>query len=169
MEKVTFREVQWMRRVWWVMLVIAGIALLAWYSFCQQIVLGRPVGTNPGPDWAVWLMALVFGLGFPAFFATMRLVVEVREDHVYIRYVPLLKRRIPLAEIARCLARTYRPIVDYGGWGIKGWGRQSIAYSISGNQGVELELVDGRRVMIGSRRAKDLAAALAAALAAERK
>jgi hypothetical protein len=162
-----FREVQWIRRVWWVMLLVGGIALLTWYSFAQQIVLGRPVGTNPGPDWSIWLIWLLTGIGLPVLFVVMRLIVEVRPDYVYIRYVPLLRRRILTAEIAHFRARSYRPILEYGGWGIRGWSRGRIAYNVRGNRGVELELSDGRRVMIGSQRADELEAALGAVLPPE--
>ncbi len=162
---VTFREVQRMRRVWWVMLLIAGIAAMTWYTFVQQIILGHPVGTNPGSDWSVWLIWLVFGIGFPAGFIIMRLVVEVREDQINIRYVPFLRRRIPFADIEKYQARTYSPISEYGGWGIKGWHRDRISYSISGNLGVELELKTGKWVMIGSRRADELADAIGARMA----
>lgn len=46
--------------------------------------------------------------------------------------------------------RQYRPILDYGGWGIrwapgKGW-----AYTVRGNLGVQLELSDGKRLLVGS-------------------
>jgi hypothetical protein len=162
-----FREVQWIRRVWWVMLLIGGIACLTWYSFWQQILLGRPVGTNPGPDWAIAATWLLCGIGLPVLLLTMRLIVEVFPDHVSIRYVPLLRRRIMTAEIAHFRARSYRPIIEYGGWGIKGWSMRRIAYSVGGNQGVELELRDGRRVMIGSQRSDELEAALGAVLPPE--
>jgi hypothetical protein len=94
----------------------------------------------------------------------MRLVVEVRADHVYIRYFPILRRRIALADIERADARRFNPIIEYGGWGVKGWMMGRISYSVSGTWGVELELNDGRRVMIGSRRADDLAEAITAQL-----
>jgi hypothetical protein len=69
-----------------------------------------------------------------------------------------------LAEIVSWDARTYRPILEYGGWGIryspfgKGW-----AYNISGNQGVQLELMNGKRILIGSQRAEELARTIAEA------
>jgi hypothetical protein len=160
-----FREVQCIRRVWWVMLLVGGIACLTWYSFWQQILLGRPVGTNPGPDWAIAAIWLLCGIGLPVLLLTMRLIVEVHPGHISIRYVPLLRRRIPTAEIAHFRARSYRPILEYGGWGIKGWSRGRIAYNVRGNRGVELELRDGRQVMIGSQRADELEEALGAVLA----
>lgn len=162
-ERPVFREVQPLRRVWWVAIVVAGIALIAWWGLVQQVVLGQPFGSNPGPDWAVWLVWLLSGVGFPAAFWVMRLIVEVRHDGVHIRYAPLMRRHIPLAEIERWEARTYQPIAEYGGWGIKGWKRDRISYSVSGNVGVGLTLRDGCQVMLGSQRADELAAAIAEA------
>jgi hypothetical protein len=58
-------------------------------------------------------------------------------------------------------ARTYRPILEYGGWGIRysPFG-QGCAYNVSGNRGVQLELADGQRILIGSQRAEELARAI---------
>jgi hypothetical protein len=38
------------------------------------------------------------------------------------------------------------------------------AYNISGNEGVELTLTDGRKVLIGSKRSKELAQIIASAM-----
>ena len=54
------------------------------------------------------------------------------------------------------------PIREYGGWGIRGF-RSKRAYNVTGDRGVELTLVDGRKVGIGSRRAGELADAIAGA------
>jgi hypothetical protein len=90
----------------------------------------------------------------------MLLVVEVRPDQVDIRYRPFVNRTIALRNIERVTARTYRPIREYGGWGIRGWPGQRVAYNVSGNQGVELLLQDGRSVMIGSQQPETLALAI---------
>jgi hypothetical protein len=156
----TWRETQWMRRVWWVMLAVAGISAVSWISFVQQIVLGRPFGSNPGPDGSVWLFWLGFGIAFPLLFWHMRLIVELSPETLTIRYVPLLRRSIPLSEIVRAEARQYSPILEYGGWGIRGWWRGRTIYSVSGNQCVEFELSDGRTFAVGSPRAFELAEAV---------
>ena len=75
---------------------------------------------------------------------------------------PLYRRRIALADIASAEAVTYSPIADYGGWGIRGFG-SSVALNARGNQGVRLTLRDGRRILVGSQRPGELAAALGAA------
>ena len=57
-------------------------------------------------------------------------------------------------------ARTYRPILEYGGWGIRYTMGRGWAYNVSGNQGVQLELASGKRILIGSQRAEELARAI---------
>lgn len=59
-------------------------------------------------------------------------------------------------------ARTYRPLREYGGWGIRWGGKGRMAYNVSGSEGVEVELLDGRTVMVGSRRPDELADTLRA-------
>ena len=156
---VHFREVQYMRHVWWVMLLVLGIAALMWWGFVQQIIFGVPWGNNPSPDWMMWLLWLIVGIGLPLAFYWMRLIVEVLDDRIFIHYVPLLKSDIPLAEIEVVEARTYQPIREFGGWGIRRRsGRR--AYNVSGDQGVEVTLQDGRKIMIGSQKAEELALAI---------
>jgi hypothetical protein len=160
---VAFREVQKFRQTW-VWLIVFGVALLMWFAFVQQIILGQPFGTNPGPDWMIWLFWLLIGIGLPLLFVYMKLIVEVGDDGVHIRYVPFVSRLIPFEEIQRHEARSYKPIREYGGWGIRWWGGNRRAYNVSGNQGVELKLRGGDRIMIGSQRADALAEAISAGI-----
>lgn len=74
---------------------------------------------------------------------------------------PLYRRSIARADIVSFEAVTYSPLAEYGGWGIK-WGRSGLALNARGDRGVRLMLTDGRRVLVGSQRAEELAAALAA-------
>jgi len=159
MENTAFREEQKIVQVWWTTLIITAIVALIWYSFIQQIILGQPFGTNPGPDWMVWLLWLLFGIGFPIVWAMIKLIVEVKDDHVLIRYYPLTTRKIPFFDIQHVEARTYNPIREYGGWGLRGWGNKR-AYNVSGDKGVELELQNGQMIMIGSQKPEELALAL---------
>ena len=156
---IIFREVQYMRRVWWVLLLVLGTTALMWWGFVQQIILGIPWGNNPSSDWMMWLLWLIFGIGFPLFFYWLQLIVEVSEDSVLINYMPLTKTSIPLADIQEAEARTYRPLQEYGGWGIRRRSNRR-AYNVSGNSGVEITLHDGRKIMIGSQKAEELALAV---------
>ena len=157
---VLFREVQRFRDVWWIMALVFGVAALQWWVFLGQIVGGVPAGNRPAPDVVVLLIWLLFGIGLPVFFLLLRLEVEVTPSAVLIRYAPLFTREIGRNEIAGVEALTYGPLREFGGWGIRGWGGR-VAYNVRGNQGVELTLRDGRRVLIGTQRAAELAAAIA--------
>jgi hypothetical protein len=52
---------------------------------------------------------------------------------------------------------------EYGGWGVRGFGSNR-AYNMRGDQGVQLDLVDGSRVLIGTQRPGELETAIAAML-----
>lgn len=157
-----FREEQRFRQLWtW--LVIGFVATLQWWGFIQQILLGQPWGDNPGPDWMMVLFWLVFGIGFPLFFLYLRLVVTVTDEVIDIRFYPLTRRTIPIADVQHVEARTYSAIGEYGGWGIRGLTGSNRAYNVSGNRGVELVLSDGRKVLIGSQRADALELAIVTA------
>ncbi|NLE10690.1 MAG: hypothetical protein GX630_04215 [Actinobacteria bacterium] len=154
-----FHEVQRFRQ-WWLGTVVLGIAALSWWLFIRQIVRGQVIGDHPAPDWALWILWLVAGIALPAAFILVRLVLEVTDGEVIIRFVPLAKRVIRVDEIEKLEVRTYNAVTEYGGYGMKGWSNDKMAYNVGGNRGVELTLRDGRRVMLGSQRADELAAAI---------
>lgn len=159
--EVLFREEQRFER-WWIYLLVLGVAGFAWYAFIRQVLLRNPPGDRPAPDWLMFMNWLLMGVGFPWLFLSARLVVEVREDGLYYRFHPFHRRRHRLSrdEMAGAEARTYRPLLEYGGWGIRyGW-KGGKAYNVSGNRGVQVLLRDGRKVLFGSRRPEELDAAI---------
>jgi hypothetical protein len=154
-----FREEQRFHQ-WWVWVLIIVPTGLSWWPFVQQVIQGQPVGQNPGPDWLIWIVWILIGLGLPVLFGLICLIVEVTGEAVLIRFRPFMRRAIPLSDIAQAEARTYNAVKEYGGWGVKGWSKAKMAYNVSGKRGVELTLTDGRSVMLGSKRADELAAAI---------
>jgi hypothetical protein len=151
MSILLFEEDQYFRRTWLWTLLLAILAVLLVAS------LIAPEGQD-----VTWV-ALGIMLATALLFYCMRLSVQVDTEAVHIRFFPLWMKTIPLAEIVSWEARTYRPILEYGGSGIRyslgrGW-----AYNVSGNQGVQLELTNGKRILIGSQGAEELARAIAEA------
>jgi hypothetical protein len=145
-------------RQWWAWIAILLPAVVAWLLFVQQIIGGTPVGDDPAPDWFIWLFTAVMGVGFPLWFAVLTLETVVDGDGVHVRFRNGIGRKdVGFDEIAEVEAREYRPILEFGGWGLR-WGRhQRRAFSASGSRGVELTLGDGRSLLIGSQRADELA------------
>jgi len=166
-----FREVQRFRQPWLWLLLLLGVLLpidLYGYGIIKQLASDQLFGAHPMSDaglLASGIPIILLGIGLVALFYWMNLTVIVYPDHLYIRFSPLHLKPVllPWSEIASCKARTYHPILEYGGWGIRyGPGRK--AYNVSGKQGVELQLANGRRLMIGSQRPDALAQAIQSAM-----
>ena len=159
-EYVFFREDQQFRHplLWALLLLIAGIAH---YSFWMQIILGVPPGTNPAPNDLVFVIWLIFGLIFPLFFLALTLSVKVKNDGIYYLFYPfhVNYQRIAPDDIREVQVRAYRPLREYGGWGIR-YGARGRAYTVRGNRGVEITLVSGNRILFGTMHADSMEAAI---------
>ena len=123
----------------------------------STLVGGWPAGSNG--EWVTWFVWVVVGVGLPLAFALLRLDVRVEPGVVRIHFRPLVKRDLRTAEMTQIEPRTYRPLREYGGWGIRGLGRKR-AYSVKGDRGVELTFNDGRAILIGSQEPDRLACAI---------
>jgi hypothetical protein len=167
--EVLFEEEQRFRQ-WW-MWGIVGVCFLIplsrfGYGIWQQIILGKPWGNRPISDAALLLIAsAVVGVEAVLFalFWLLKLAVRVDSGCLHVRFWPFVNRHIPLEDIASWEARTYRPILEYGGWGIRYTFRSGKAYNVSGDEGVQLVFANGKRLLIGSQRADELADAIARA------
>ena len=107
--------------------------------------------------WIYFLVGTVFLILFGLL--TLRQTTTVESDAVTVRFGFLHKTRIPFSEIAHAEAVTYRPVRDYGGWGIRGFGKRR-ALNARGNQGVLVTRADGSTLLIGSQKPRELLAAL---------
>ena len=91
---------------------------------------------------------------------SVTLVTEVGDKGVRIRFRWLWPERlVSYDEIAKAEAIRYRPIRDYGGWGVRGV-MPVRAFNVSGDRGVLITFVEGNTLMIGSQRADQLALAV---------
>lgn len=170
--EVLFVERQQFRQPWLWML-LGGVALLQigifTWAIIQQIVLGHPWGNHPTSDAGlIGIAALVLPISIllPLLFYYSGLTTTVRRDGVTLRFTPFHRREMPvnLRDSVRFEARTYNPIREYGGWGIR-MGYKRRAYNVMGNRGVQIEYKDGSRLMIGSQRAEELEQAIRQVLA----
>ena len=162
MENVIYREEQkfslWLR---WLVYLAMGISVVI--TVFALIKTTSPDGIQD--TWEVVLGGIV-GIGVPvavmALFLFLKLQIEVRPDGLYVRYLPFHIRfkRIAPEELSEYYTRQYRPIREYGGWGIRCSFRNGKAYNVSGNKGVQLVFNNGKRLLIGSQRAEELETAI---------
>ena len=157
MGRAGFVEVQRFRQPL-LLLVVAVVATPFWYLTVARFVFGAEV-EGAGELLVFWFFA---GVLLPGLLLAARLITEVSPTGVRLRFPPVVTREIPFTQIRRIEARTYRPLREYGGWGLRWAGKGRMAYNVSGNRGVLLELTDGRTVMVGSQRPDALAEAIGA-------
>jgi hypothetical protein len=168
-ETKNFCEVQQFRQTWvWVLVLPISLFLIVLfgYGMVKQLIFGHPWGSKPMSDTALAIIGplwVLFAVGLAYLFYSMKLVTEVRSDGLYIRFFPLTHQRITFEDITRYEVRTYNPIREFGGWGIR-YRRGGKAYNVSGNRGVQLELANGKRLLIGSQRPEELAQAIEATI-----
>lgn len=136
----------------WVWALVGGVALISGATVAQAAVkVGGKVGVALAPTLGV--------AGVMAALCRMTTRVDHEGVHVVFGLVPIYRKSFMLAEIERAVAETYSPLREFGGWGIRGLGKNR-ALNMQGNRGVRLTLKNGDRMLIGSARAEDLAMAI---------
>ncbi len=163
----SFHEEQQLReRTIALMLPVGGVLMIVFFAYAmfQQLVVGKPFGGDPMSDTVLFFFGLFYvllGLALILLFYKGRLITEVRPDGLFVKFDPFHRhfKHYRVDDLAECEAVTYRPIRDFGGWGIR-VGRGGWAYNVSGNRGVQLRFKSGKRLMIGSKRPEALLEAI---------
>jgi len=159
-----FKEVQKFRDLWWwkALMVVTGLALTVpvALAFLQKIPGGITGfhGTMGPPAMLSAAIGLAAGILSLMLLYAMRLETSVTPAGVHVRFRPFhFKAKFyPFGEITSAEAVTYRPLLDYGGWGIR-YGRNGWAYNVRGNRGVLLKFRDRGNLLIGSMNADEMA------------
>jgi hypothetical protein len=116
---------------------------------CRQLVWHHPWGNPSVSNGGLLFLAILLVLVYVRLI-TVRLVTDLRPTEIAVGLRGLWrKRRISLNQVRTAKAVEYDPIRDFGGYGIRS-GLRGQAYIASGSGGVELELRDGRKILIGS-------------------
>ena len=98
---------------------------------------------------------VVVSCGFIFFF---KLKTRIDEIGVHSQFLPfhLSLKSINWTEINKAYVKTYNPIGDFGGWGLKGgslWNKsKGKAINVSGDIGIQLELKNGQKLLIGTKK-----------------
>jgi len=137
--KILFNENQKFSQ-WWLWLILLSFPVFALYPFEVN---------NLNFNYIVVSIAIL------VFFYFLELRVFITEEGLYYQFFPIhiKKHVIKFTEIKKIEAVKYKPIIDYGGWGIK-HGFNGKAYNVSGNFGVKIYLLNGKNILFGSRKHK---------------
>ena len=142
-----FFETQQLRQKWiWTLLLIVLFALfLPIFSGMISILL--------------CVIFIFIGFCFIWLFYSMKLITEVKDDSIHIKFSPFTTRIIPFSEIIKYEIRKYRPIIEYGGWGIR-FNKSGKAYTVSGNIGIQIQMSIGKGILIGTQQPNEFLQAM---------
>ncbi len=148
--EIIFTEIQKMRQPWVWAIIFLPLALVIWY---WKQMLPEPV---------MLIVPLIMGILCPLLFYICNLRTEVRADGLYFRFFPFQRsfHKIGISDIKTYEVRTYMPIMEYGGWGIRYSLRYGKAYNVSGNLGIQLVLKNGSKILFGSQKPEEFLEAL---------
>ncbi|MEO8853771.1 MAG: DUF6141 family protein [Ginsengibacter sp.] len=157
--EILFSETQRFKQ-WWLWIFLIGWDAFIFYGVSKQIINGHPFGNKPASNREL-LIILGISLLTTILFLVIRLDTQIRKDGVYVKFFPLhLKfRHFSWDQLSKCYVRKYSPMAEYGGWGLR-FGFGGKAYNISGNQGLQLEFINKKTLLIGTQKPEELNNAL---------
>ncbi|WP_116127478.1 hypothetical protein [Lewinella sp. IMCC34183] len=137
---VLFQEEQKFNQ-WWLWAILLGSGAATLIGMWPLLVGGE-----------LWPPVLILGIYLAILigFATVSLRTTIHPDRLSVGFPPFGAKVIRKEDISRAYVRTYSPLGEYGGWGYR-MGRKGKAYNVSGDQGLQLELRNGERILIGTR------------------
>jgi len=158
-----FREVQTFSSTFRFLLVVLMAVSFAIFAIALWETITNPKTTNTLAPTLLSILAMAIPIAFTILFFILKLETEVRSDGLYVRFYPMhiRFRKFTGENLAEFYTRTYKPIREYGGWGIRcSFTGKGKAYNVSGNKGVQLVLTNGKKLLIGSQKPDELASAI---------
>lgn len=158
-----FTETQRFKQKWiWALLIAMAVFIPGptALGLIRQIVYGQQFGNNPMNNNGLILLTIV-NVILPiiplVLFAYMKLETVIKDEGIYVRFSPfqLSFKRYDWSILSQCYVRQYSPVNEYGGWGLRGVGKNK-ALNVSGNMGIQLETTDGFRLLIGTNKPQEV-------------
>ncbi|GHA39776.1 hypothetical protein GCM10007103_21460 [Salinimicrobium marinum] len=141
-----FLEKQFIKRWWLFMLILAIIVIGVGTAYYATV--------NSEENIALVVSVISLAITIPIVIALLSLRLETRIDEkgIFTYFHPLgfTKKFYSWSEIKDIYVRTYDPLSEYGGWGIRGLGRDKRAYIIEGNTGIQIITKDDKKFLVGT-------------------
>lgn len=161
---VYFKEVQRFNQWWMWAIILPSVALmigLCMHNIYSWTVLGKvPNSDNLSLEWRIVIVCLAMvatvGAAYTIFIATLE--TNIKNNSLYYRFKPFIFRwrKISKNDIQSWEVRKYDPIGEYGGWGIRLTLSNGKAYNVKGDQGLQLHLKSGKKMLIGTQKPEEL-------------
>ncbi|RLD77813.1 MAG: hypothetical protein DRJ15_12800 [Bacteroidetes bacterium] len=160
MTKAYFNETQRFRQIWIFLIILITIG--GWGYAVFTSITAEQETEKARSDLTMILLSII-PLALIFLLLKLKLATRVRNDGIYFRFSPFHRKEkhIRPDEINTFEVRKYKPISEYGGWGIRvRGGKRGIAYNVSGNMGLQLYLKNGKKTLIGTQKPVELQKAM---------
>ncbi|WP_299115865.1 hypothetical protein [uncultured Winogradskyella sp.] len=150
-----FKEKQRFNQAWLIILMTINILMIV------GIILGKYI-KEPNSFSVIELVLLIgFILLIPGFIFLFKLVLRIDEKGIHYKFFPFhwKLKTIEWNSIDKAYIRHYDALGEYGGWGLKGgrlWKKsKGRAINVSGDIGIQLELKNGKKLLIGTQKKEE--------------
>jgi len=143
---VLFSEKQKFRQWWLWLLLLLPFAITMFRNYQENKTIALDFK-------AIDLMQFIPLIVIWLLFVLMSLKTEIKTEGVFVRFFPfhLKSKFFPWNEIAEIYVRQYKPLWEYGGWGLRvGLFGKGNAYNVSGNIGIQIIFTNGKKLLLGT-------------------
>lgn len=141
---------------WWIWLLVVALSVMPVFELVRRITAHQLSISDPAMLVETFIPFVLLLLIF-----NLRLDTKITKEGVSVRFIPFIwkYRHYSFETIDKLYLRQYKPIGEYGGWGLRGFGNNR-ALNIAGNKGVQIVFADGRRLLIGTQKPEEIKAVL---------
>jgi len=159
--EILFKESQRFKQ-WWIWLILIGVNGIFIVGIIMQVFLEKQFGDNSMSNTALIILTGVFLL-FTVFMLSLKLVTIIKQDGIYVRFFPFhfQFKHYNWDDLTKVYIRQYSPLKEYGGWGIRiSLFGKGTAFNVSGDKGLQLEMGNNKKLLIGTNKPDQLTEAL---------
>ncbi|PKP26221.1 MAG: hypothetical protein CVU03_04180 [Bacteroidetes bacterium HGW-Bacteroidetes-2] len=148
----TFYEEQQFNQSWLKVLFIfiLVVSLIPLIIFMNQ----ENFDTNSEELWLLFITNTLLVFLFLFLIWVLKLKIKIDTHGIHYAFSPFRNslKTITWREIKSCEVVSYSPIGDYGGWGYRISFRQGRALNVKGNKGIKIELLSGKKLLLGTQK-----------------
>lgn len=158
-----FYEEQRFNQKWlWLIIIISGLFVIGLfgYGLIKQVFMRIQFGDNPMSNnaltctfiFTILLFCIIIWL-----FSISKLITRIDKFGIEFRFIPYHSKFkiISWSDIERVEVKRYKPLKEYGGWGIRS-GKNGKAYNVDGDKGLLIFFKTGKQILIGTQKDVEL-------------
>ncbi|MEN8913153.1 MAG: hypothetical protein ABF257_04820 [Polaribacter sp.] len=153
-----FKEEQRFRQVW--LMVLLGFSLLVPVG----LIIKEYIKDNTSMTTNEFLGSLIGIIASVLLIFIFKLSTRIDEKGIHYQFFPFhfSMKTLLWSEITKAEVRTYDPIGEYGGWGLRYSfnKKKGNAVNVSGDIGIQLTLKNGKKLLIGTQKKEAVSSVL---------